>query len=203
VRLGLPGRRDLRRGRRQHRGGALLARVSATARLPDQLPALHRLRPVHRGLPDPLADDDQLLRAGRRQPQDLIYTKEQLLAPLLPGMEQPPHPMRLGDTEQDYYVQGPTLAKPARRRSGGGAGQVMRARAGPAGRRGDHRRGRSSSGSSARSPWPRALGMVFARNAVHSALCLVARCSRWRLLHGPAGAVPRLRADHRLHRRGS
>ena len=26
VRLGLPGRRDLRRGRRQHRGGALLAR---------------------------------------------------------------------------------------------------------------------------------------------------------------------------------
>ena len=43
--------------------------------------------------------------------QDLIYTKEQLLAPLLPGMEQPPHPMLLGDTEQDYYVQGPTLAK--------------------------------------------------------------------------------------------
>ena len=26
--------------------------------LPDQLPALHRLRPVHRGLPDPLADHD-------------------------------------------------------------------------------------------------------------------------------------------------
>ena len=43
--------------------------------------------------------------------QDLIYTKEQLLAPLLPGMEQPPHPMRLGDTEQDYYVQGPELAR--------------------------------------------------------------------------------------------
>jgi len=35
---------------------------------------------------------------------DLIYTKEQLLAPLLPGMEQPPHPMRLGEDEQDYYV---------------------------------------------------------------------------------------------------
>jgi NADH-quinone oxidoreductase subunit I len=45
--------------------------------------------------------------------QDLIYTKEQLLAPLLPGMEQPPHPMRLGDSEQDYYVQGPTLARRA------------------------------------------------------------------------------------------
>ena len=28
--------------------------------------------------------------------QDLIYTKEQLMAPLLPGMEAPPHPMRLG-----------------------------------------------------------------------------------------------------------
>jgi NADH-quinone oxidoreductase subunit I len=49
-----------------------------------------------------LADDNR---------QDLIYTKEQLLAPLLPGMEQPPHPMRLGDNEQDYYVQGPVLAR--------------------------------------------------------------------------------------------
>ena len=49
-----------------------------------------------------LADDDR---------QDLIYTKDMLLAPLLPGMEQPPHPMRLGDDEQDYYVSGPTLAK--------------------------------------------------------------------------------------------
>jgi len=35
--------------------------------------------------------------------QDLIFTKEDLLGPLLPGMEAPPHPMRLGDTE-DYYV---------------------------------------------------------------------------------------------------
>ena len=33
------------------------------------------------------------------------------MAPLLPGMEQPPHPMRLGESEQDYYVQGPTLAR--------------------------------------------------------------------------------------------
>jgi NADH-quinone oxidoreductase subunit I len=49
-----------------------------------------------------LADDNR---------QDLIYTKEQLLAPLLPGMEQPPHPMRLGTDEQDYYVQGPVLAR--------------------------------------------------------------------------------------------
>jgi NADH-quinone oxidoreductase subunit I len=42
-----------------------------------------------------LADDSR---------QDLIFTKEQLLAPLLPGMEQPPHPLRLGSDEQDYYV---------------------------------------------------------------------------------------------------
>ena len=36
--------------------------------------------------------------------QELIYTKEQLMAPLLPGMEAPPHPMRLGDDEKDYYT---------------------------------------------------------------------------------------------------
>jgi len=43
--------------------------------------------------------------------QSLIYTKEDLLAPLLEGMEQPPHPMRLGEDEQDYYVDGPRLAR--------------------------------------------------------------------------------------------
>jgi formate hydrogenlyase subunit 6/NADH:ubiquinone oxidoreductase subunit I len=41
-----------------------------------------------------LADDNRA---------DLIYEKQDLLAPLLPGMEQPPHPMRLGDDEGDYY----------------------------------------------------------------------------------------------------
>jgi NADH-quinone oxidoreductase subunit I len=49
---------------------------------------------------------------------DLIFTKEQLLAPLLPGMEAPPHPMRLGDDEQDYYVRGTTPAVPADRTEG-------------------------------------------------------------------------------------
>ena len=44
-----------------------------------------------------LADDSR---------QSLIWTKEQLLAPLTEGMEQPPHPMRLGDDEQDYYATG-------------------------------------------------------------------------------------------------
>lgn len=35
---------------------------------------------------------------------DLIFTKEQLLAPLSPGMEPAPHPMRLGSSERDYYI---------------------------------------------------------------------------------------------------
>ena len=42
--------------------------------------------------------------------EDLIFTKEQLLAPLLPGMEAPPHPMRLGDDEKDYYLRVPGSA---------------------------------------------------------------------------------------------
>ena len=49
-----------------------------------------------------LADDER---------QRLIYTKDMLLAPLLPGMEQPPHPMRLGD-ERGLLREGPGL--PAR-----------------------------------------------------------------------------------------
>ncbi|MFN8183324.1 MAG: NADH-quinone oxidoreductase subunit NuoI [Candidatus Nanopelagicales bacterium] len=35
--------------------------------------------------------------------QKLIYEKQDLLAPLLPGMEQPPHEMVPGATEKDYY----------------------------------------------------------------------------------------------------
>ena len=38
--------------------------------------------------------------------ENLIWTKEQLLVPLTPGMEAPPHPMRLGDDEKDYYRLG-------------------------------------------------------------------------------------------------
>ena len=44
-----------------------------------------------------LADDSR---------ESLIYTKEMLLAPLREGMEPPPHEMRLGDTEEDYYRLG-------------------------------------------------------------------------------------------------
>ena len=50
-----------------------------------------------------LADDNRA---------DLIYEKSDLLAPLLPGMEQPPHAMQLGDDEGDYY-RGDVLAAPA------------------------------------------------------------------------------------------
>jgi NADH-quinone oxidoreductase subunit I len=44
-----------------------------------------------------LADDNR---------ESLIWTKEQLVVPLQQGMEAPPHPMRLGQTEQDYYLLG-------------------------------------------------------------------------------------------------
>ena len=47
-----------------------------------------------------MSNEYELARDSR---QDLIFTKKELLAPLLPGMEQPPHPMRLGDDEGDYY----------------------------------------------------------------------------------------------------
>jgi NADH-quinone oxidoreductase subunit I len=35
------------------------------------------------------------------------------MAPLLPGMEAPPHPMRLGEDEKDYYVRVPEPGSPA------------------------------------------------------------------------------------------
>ena len=38
--------------------------------------------------------------------ESLIFTKEQLLAPLLETMEPPPHPMLLGNDEKDYYRLG-------------------------------------------------------------------------------------------------
>ncbi|ORT94843.1 NADH-quinone oxidoreductase subunit I, partial [Frankia casuarinae] len=50
-----------------------------------------------------LADDSR---------QDLIFTKEQLLAPLREGMEAPPHPMRLGSSETDYYTRDPDAPLP-------------------------------------------------------------------------------------------
>ena len=48
-----------------------------------------------------MSNEYELARDNR---QDLIFTKEQLLAPLLPGMQRPPHPMWLGESEKDYYL---------------------------------------------------------------------------------------------------
>ncbi len=56
-----------------------------------------------------LADDNRA---------DLIYEKSDLLAPLLPGMEQPPHDMLIGDDEGDYY-RGTFKDKPKADRDGG------------------------------------------------------------------------------------
>ena len=50
-----------------------------------------------------LADDNR---------RDLIYEKSELLAPLLPGMEQPPHERRLGDDEQAYFLGLPASGRP-------------------------------------------------------------------------------------------
>jgi NADH-quinone oxidoreductase subunit I len=43
----------------------------------------------------------------------LIYEKQDLLAPLLPGMAQPPHQMVEGLTDRDYYSGKVTGATPA------------------------------------------------------------------------------------------
>lgn len=62
---------------------------------------------------------------------DLIYEKDQLLAPLLPGMVAPPHPMVPGTTEQDYYsnkVTGAVLEqRPEQQRNASSGGDVERA----------------------------------------------------------------------------
>jgi NADH-quinone oxidoreductase subunit I len=52
-----------------------------------------------------LADDSR---------EALIWTKEQLVVALQPDMEAPPHPMRLGDSEEDYYRLGAMLADATR-----------------------------------------------------------------------------------------
>ncbi len=50
-----------------------------------------------------MTNDYELANDNR---ESLIWTKEQLLVPLEPDMESPPHPMRLGATERDYYLLG-------------------------------------------------------------------------------------------------
>jgi hypothetical protein len=66
--------------------------------------------------------------------ESLIWTKEQLLAPLNQGMEAPPHPMRLGNDEKDYYRLGgagitATARAPGMAGPGGPTGPAMTATA--------------------------------------------------------------------------
>ncbi len=73
------------------------------------------MRHVHRGLPDARADHDQQYEIADDSRENLIWTKEQLLVPLLPDMEAPPAPsMRLGDDEKDYYRLGAASGFPVR-----------------------------------------------------------------------------------------
>jgi NADH-quinone oxidoreductase subunit I len=44
--------------------------------------------------------------------EKLIYEKSDLLAPLLPGMEEPPHERRLGDDEEAYFLGLPATGQP-------------------------------------------------------------------------------------------
>ena len=64
-----------------------------------------------------LADDNRA---------DLIYEKQDLLAPLLPGMIAPPHDMVPGTTEQDYYAGKVTGSVPEQEGSSKGDSEIWR-----------------------------------------------------------------------------
>ena len=71
----------------------------------------------------------------------LIYEKADLLAPLLPGMEQPPHERRLGDDEQAYFLGLPATGQPDDRAGDiSGAPQPCRTRVHQAKRRSTRKR---------------------------------------------------------------
>jgi NADH:ubiquinone oxidoreductase subunit 6 (subunit J)/NADH:ubiquinone oxidoreductase subunit K len=184
--VGLPGGRHLRRGRRQHRG----RRYSPGERY-AAIYQINYLRCIFCGLCIEACPTRSLTMTNEYEladdsRQDLIFTKTQLLAPLLPGMEQPPHPMRLGDTDTDYYLgrrqpPSPVPADPSV--------EGRRARAAATGRREhaargarhdrpvlaavSHRRGRRLLGARPAGRDRRVM-MVLARKAVHSALFLAA-----------------------------
>ena len=114
-------------GARQHRGRALLAGRALRPRLPDQLPALHLLRPVHRGLPDPRADDEQRVRAGRRQPARPDLRQGAAARPAAARHGGAAAPDGPGDDEKDYYRGGTQPCPAARRPRGGGRHRPTRA----------------------------------------------------------------------------
>ena len=80
VRLRVPGRRDLGRGCRQRPRAARQSGRAVREGLPDQLPALHHVRLLRRGVPDARADPDERVRDGFTSREDAIFTKEQLLS---------------------------------------------------------------------------------------------------------------------------
>ena len=122
----------------------------------------------------------------------LIYEKDRLLAPLLPGMTAPPHDRELGDDEQAYF-----LGLPETGRADDRAGDISGAR-GPEDQPGLQAPARSCASRPRESGgrWSElvplvtgaevafwllapvmvlgALGMILARKPVHSALCLAA-----------------------------
>ncbi|MFM8352009.1 MAG: NADH-quinone oxidoreductase subunit NuoI, partial [Actinomycetales bacterium] len=57
---------------------------------------------------------------------DLIFEKADLLAPILPGMLAPPHPMVPGTTEADYYANRVRGAVPEQPSSDVATGQEHR-----------------------------------------------------------------------------
>lgn len=59
-----------------------------------------------------MTNDFKLADTSREK---MIYTKDRLLAPLLPGMEEPPHPRRLGPDERSYFLGLPATGKPDNR----------------------------------------------------------------------------------------
>src|ERR1019366_7035761 len=142
-----------------------------------------------------LADDNR---------ESLIWTKEQLVAPLLPGMEAPPHPMRLGPTEKDYYLLGathvagaataeePTTWDPEVAKS---SSATPAAAATPGGT--ERRAAASGAASAAESTafWvlavlavAAALGMILARRAVHCAVLLAVVMLSLAVLYALQGA---------------
>jgi NADH-quinone oxidoreductase subunit I len=100
-------------GADEHRGGSLLAPASGTARVYQ----INYLRCILCGMcieacPTralTMTNDFKLADTTREK---MIYTKDRLLAPLLPGMEEPPHPRRLGDDEKDYFLGLPRHRRP-------------------------------------------------------------------------------------------
>ena len=97
---------------------AVLAGRALRPRLPDQLPALHLLRPVHRGLPDPRADDEQRVRAGRRHPRQAHLREAGPARPAAcPAWSRRRTRWSRAPTSQDYYRGTVTGATPARSES--------------------------------------------------------------------------------------